>query len=333
MILPPKLVKGDAIGVFSPSSPATATAEKRFERAKKLVEERGYRIVEGKLTGKQDFYRSGSVKERADEFNQLVADKDVKCIMSSIGGMNSNSILPYIDYKALAENPKIIVGYSDVTALLLGIYAKTGLITYYGPALVAALGEFPPFSNKTFDYFENIVSGNEKTPYTLPTPSEWTDAFVDWNLQDKAKNSTANHLATVCEGICQGRLIGGNLNTMSGIWGSEYMPMIKEGDVLFIEDSLKDIATIERSFSHLKLCGVFDKIGGLILGKHECFDDLKTGRTQIDVLKEIIGKVNFPVLSEFDCCHTHPMLTLPIGISARLDSVNQTLTLTCPFIG
>ena len=120
---------------------------------------------------------------------------------------------------------------------------------------------------------------------------------------------------------------------MSGIWGSEYMPLIKEGDILYIEDSLKDIATIERSFSHLKLCGVFDKIGGLILGKHECFDDLKTSRTQIDVLKEIIGKVDFPILSEFDCCHTHPMLTLPIGISARLDSVNQTLTLTCPFIG
>ena len=105
---------------------------------KYYLEQKGFKVVEGKLTGKRDFYRSGSIKERADELNSLIHTKDVKCIMVAIGGMNSNSILAYIDYEELKKNPKIIVGYSDVTALLLGIYAKTGLVTYYGPAMVAS---------------------------------------------------------------------------------------------------------------------------------------------------------------------------------------------------
>lgn len=96
-----------------------------------------------KLTGKQDFYRSGSIKELVEELNEFIKNPEVKCIMSAIGGMNSNSLLPYIDYEALRKNPKIIIGYSDVTAILLAIYAKTGITTYYGPAVVASFGEFP----------------------------------------------------------------------------------------------------------------------------------------------------------------------------------------------
>lgn len=130
------LKKGDGIAVFSPSSPATVTAEGRYRRGKQYLEQKGFSIIEGALTGKRDCYRSGSIKERAAELNELILNPKVKCIMAAIGGMNSNSILPYIDYEALKANPKIIIGYSDVTALLLGIYAKTGMVTYYGPAMV-----------------------------------------------------------------------------------------------------------------------------------------------------------------------------------------------------
>ena len=105
------------------------------------------------------------------------------------------------------------------------------------------------------------------------------------------------------------------------------MPEIREGDLLLIEDSLKDASDAERSFSLLKLSGVFDRIGGLILGKHELFDDCGTGRMPYDILMEVMGPVDFPVLAQFDCCHTHPMLTLPLGVPARLDADGQTLTL------
>lgn len=322
-MIPKKLVLGDAIAVFSPSSPATATTPTRYLRGKQYLESKGFRLYEGNLTGKQDYYRSGSIKERANEFNELVANKQVKCIMAAIGGMNSNSLLPYIDYQALIENPKIVIGYSDVTALLLGIYEKTNITTYYGPAVVASFGEFPPFVDETYEYFENILIKSVKVPYKLPVPEYWTDEFIDWETQDRSKSKYPNELITINGGKSTGRLIGGNLDTMLGIWGTEYMPKIKEGDILLIEDSLKDASTIERSFSLLKLSGVFNKINGLILGKHELFDDCKSGRKPYEILQEVMGNINFPVLAEFDCCHTHPMLTLPIGCQVELDATNK----------
>lgn len=215
-------------------------------------------------------------------------------IMSTIGRMNSNSILPYIDYDAFKANPKIIIGYSDVSAILLAIYAQTGISTYYGPALVASLGELPPFVDETYQYLEDIIMKDMIFPYIYETPIYWTDEKIDWESQRRPKKERANQLVTVYDGTVQGRLIGGNLNTIQGIWGSEYMPEIKEGDILFIEDSLKDIATIERSFSFLNVNGIFDKISGIILGKHELFDDLKTGRKPYEVLLEVLDQRKIP---------------------------------------
>lgn len=322
-----KLNKGDAIAMFSPSSPASYTAKERYNRGRNYLKEKGFRLIEGDLTGKNDFYRSGSIQERADELNALIRNPEVKCIMSAIGGSNSNSILPYIDYDAFRNNPKIIIGYSDVTAILLGIYAKTGITTFYGPALVASFGEFPPYTDDTYKYFSDIFCNDIHFPYTYPTPEYWTDEFINWSTQDRAKTGIENELITINDGKVIGRMIGGNLNTMTGFWGSEYMPEIKEGDILIIEDSLKDIATVERNFSFLKVNGVFDKVAGIILGKHELFKDLGTGRKPYEVLVEVMVETDIPILAEVDCCHTHPMLTMPIGAQIELDATNKKVTL------
>lgn len=322
-----KLKKGDSIGIFSPSTPITVFTPKRFKRGITYLENKGFKIVEGNLTGKSDFYRSGSIKERAEELNSLIRDSDVACIMSTIGGMNSNSILPYIDYEAFKKNPKPIIGYSDVTAILLAVYAKTGISTYYGPALVASFGEFEPFVDMTYKYFEDILVNEIKLPHEIKNPEIWTDEYIDWENQDREKQGVHNELITVYDGKVEGRLIGGNLNTMTGIWNTEYMPEIKEGDILFIEDSLKDCADIERSFSLLKLSGVFEKVSGIILGKHELFNDCKTGRKPYEILLEVLGDKKIPFLAEFDCCHTHPMITLPIGCRVELDATNKRVSI------
>ncbi len=326
MIIPPSLQSGDKIGFFSPSSSATSWAPKRFERAKKFLKSKGYGLVSGNLTGKNDFYRSGSIQERADELNALIRDKEVRCIMSTIGGANSNSILPYLDYEALRNDPKIIIGYSDVTAILLAIYSKIGLVTFYGPALVASFGEIGHFVEATFKYFQSaVVSPMIKAP--IPNPKEWTDEFIDWEKQSSVKKGNLNELVTVNSGVVSGRLIVGNLNTISGIYGSAFMPPIEHGDILVVEDSLKNPAVIERSFAHLKLNGIFDTIGGLVLGKHEKFDDLGTKRKPYEILQEVMGEISIPVLAEYDCAHTHPMTTLPIGVKATLDATKQSITL------
>ena len=239
--------------------------------------------MDGSLYGKQDYYRSGSIKERADEFNQLLYREDVQVLMAAIGGNNTNAILPYIDYEYLKQHPKIIIGYSDTTALLLGIYAKTGLVTFYGPALASSFGELPPFVDMTFDYFRAMILEGVTVPYEYPMPSVWTDEFINWGTQDRGKTACPNDWVSAILGVCRGRLIGGNLNTMEGFFGTAYMPEIREGDILFIEDSLRDACTIERTFSLLKLAGVLDKIGGILLGKHEKFDDNGTGRKPWDI--------------------------------------------------
>jgi len=326
LLLPANLKKGDQIGFFSPSSAATHWAPKRFARAKKFLQEKGFELVAGNLTGQNDFYRSGSIQERAAELNELIRNPSVRCIMSVIGGANSNSILPYIDYKALEKDPKIMIGYSDMTAILLAIYSQVNLVTFYGPALVASFGEMGQLVAKTFQYFSDILI-NPKVPMKVSNPAFWTDEKIDWETQSRTKEVQKNELITLQSGKATGRLIVGNLNTILGIYGSPYMPAIREGDLLVIEDAMKNPAIIERSFAHLKINGIFDKIGGLILGKHEKFDDLKTGRKPYEIMQEVMGEKNIPILAEYDSCHTHPMITLPIGVRAELDSDAQTLTI------
>lgn len=327
MKLAQRLAPGDTIAVCSPSSPATVTAQKRYLRGKKYLEEKGYRVMEGALTGKQDHYRSGSIAARVAELNALIQNPEVKCIMAAIGGMNANALLPYVDYKTLRENPKIIVGYSDFTALLLGIYAQTGIPTFYGPAVVASFGELPPYVDQTFAYFADVAAQAMRLPHRLEKPECWTEEFINWDTQDRAKTPVENSWLTLHGGKAQGRLIGGNLNTMGGIWGSPYMPEILPGDILLLEDSLKDAATVERSFAFLGINGVFDKIGGLILGKHELFDDCGTGRKPHEILLEVMGQPKVPVLAGFDCCHTHPMFTMPLGCKVELDADAQTVSI------
>jgi muramoyltetrapeptide carboxypeptidase len=331
-LFPPRLKRGECIGFFSPSSAATAWAPTRFARAREYLEGQGFVLKAGSLTGQQESWRSGSIAARADELNALIRDPQVRAIMSVIGGSNSNSLLPHLDYEALRRDPKIIVGYSDVTALLLGIQAKTGLVTFYGPALVASFGEWPPLVDETLAAFLGICAGEDcPLPYLLPTPTHWSEERLDWEQQTRAKLRQENRLISLGTGRVRGRLIGGNLNTLAGIWGSPYMPAIEQGDILLLEDSLKSAETVERSFAHLKLCGVFERIGGLILGKHELFDSQGSGKRPLDILLEVIGEPSFPILAEFDCAHTHPMLTLPLGIQAELDLDRQQLRLLEPW--
>lgn len=327
MIYPKALKIGDKIGYFSPSSPATAFAPTRFERAKSYLESKGFELVQGSLTGCSDGYRSGSIRARAEELNQLIRDPSVRCIMSTIGGNNSNSLLPYIDYEALKRDPKIIIGYSDVTALLLAIFAQTGLVTFYGPALVASFGEFPPLVDETFHSFFDILSSTDDS-HNYAMPRQWTDIKFDWETQDSAKPTYPNEWQFLGDGKAVGRIIGGNLNTMAGIWGSQYMPNIQAGDILLIEDSLKGIETVERSFAHLRVCGVFDEVGAIVLGKHELFDDKGSDRTPLDVLLEVLNGKHVPILNGFDSCHTHPMLVTPLGVNAEIDFDNQTVSLS-----
>lgn len=308
------------IGIYSPSSPATVTALERYERAKTFLEEKHFQIVTGSLTGKSDYYRSGSPKERAEELNALLRNPNVDMIMSTIGGTNANSMLPYIDYETFRQHPKIVVGYSDATVILLALYAKTGISTFYGPALVPSFGEFEPLVNDTFKFFEHYFLKPQALPYEIPMPPYWSDEPVNWLEKTVDKQLKKNEWLAIQQGVAEGRLIGGNANAMYGFIGTPYFPEVLEGDILLVEDCLKNAAVVEKNFAMLKLHGVFNKVSGIILGKHECYDDLGTGRQPYDILLEQLDGIEIPILAEVDICHTHPMHPIAIGKRVKLDA-------------
>lgn len=328
-----RLKKGDAIGIFTPSSPETVTAKQRFERAKSFLEEKGFEIVEGNLTGKVDGYRSGTPKERAEELNELLRNPNIQMIMSTIGGTNSNSMLPYIDYEVFKQNPKLVVGYSDATAILLALYAKTGITTYYGPALIPSFGEFEPLVNDTYRYFEDYFMNESDLPYEIPMSTFWSDEPVNWLEKTTEKKLYKNEWITGHSGVAEGRLMGGNVNAMYGFIGSSYFPEIKKGDILLLEDCMKTASVVEKNFAMLKVHGIFDKVAGILLGKHEQYDDLGTGKQPLDLLLEQLEGQEIPVLAGFDTCHTHPMHPLAIGKTVKLDADGKKVFCTEDWVG
>lgn len=158
-------------------------------------------------------------------------------------------------------------------------------------------------------------------------PPIWRGDILNSDNKTKEEIENSNEWVTVSTGKVKGRLIGGNFNTITGIWGSIYMPEILEGDILLLEDGSKNASITERSFSLLKLNGVFDKVKGIILGKHNSYDDEGSKRKPYEILLEVLGDTNIPILSEFDCSHTSPLLTLPIGVEIELDATNKNVSI------
>ncbi|WP_349409899.1 S66 peptidase family protein [Pseudalkalibacillus sp. SCS-8] len=327
MLKAKKLSIGDKIGVITPSTPAPVNFQERYRRGLNQLEKMGFEVIEGRCSNRSQSYRSASIKERVNEINDFIHNDEIKAIISTMGGMNSNSLLPYLDYEHLKKNPKIIMGYSDVTAILLAIYEKTGLTTFYGPAIVPSFGEYPSMFPKGMEYFHDVMCLTKKAPYQLDVPGYWTDEMLDWKTQNREKEMYINEgWTSITSGKAKGRLIGGNLNTMSGFMSSEYFPSKLEGAILFIEDSFKNMATQERLFSMLKVAGVFDQIAGLIVGKHEQFDDQNAPFNHDELLIEVIGDCQFPILTNVDVGHTFPAHVFPIGVEVELDATNKQIT-------
>lgn len=313
------------IGFFSSSTPITQISPIRFARAREFLETKGVTLVAGNLTGRSDYYRAGSIKERAEEINQLIHDDSIDVLMATIGGLNTNALLPLIDFEYLESHPKTVVGYSDTTALLLAITVKApSCRVLYGPALVASFGEFSPIVDQTWSNFEKILNG--KGTVEIQAPKIWTDEAINWNEFEHEKVMQTNKWGYIGKTILSGQIMGGNLDTMSGIIGSEYFPKFNRNQLLFIEDAEKDASIVEKNFSMLNNAGIFHQVKGIILGKHAVYDDLQTNRQPIDILREVLGNNPIPIIYDYDSCHTVPMITTPLGSEATFNADNMTVS-------
>ena len=317
---------GSVIGVFSPSWNVIHEAPEAAARAEAFIRSQGLRVKRGSLWGKADAYRTGTPRERAGEFNALLRDPTVDILMASVGGQVTNGALPYIDYDFFAENPKPVVGMSDVTVLLLALYAKTNKPVYYGPNFVTSFARLSPYREIAFNSLCDVLCFEDSYEYAFP--ATYSDALIKWWEPMEAEElQLPNKLITVNGGKARGRLIGGNLHALAYLWGTPYMPSVRPGDILFFEDTEVWAGDLEEDLAKLMLCGAFDEIGGLIIGKCRKYRDGGTGKSFPAFIHDYIGKTDIPILAECDFSHCAPMLTIPIGLTAELDADAQTLRL------
>ncbi|WP_291515957.1 S66 peptidase family protein [Bdellovibrio sp. ArHS] len=322
---PKPLKVGDTIGVFTPSSPGYSWNEGLFVNGIKNLERVGFKVKLGSLTHarKSQGYRSGTPEERAQEFMSLIEDPEVQGLVSTIGGNNSSSLIPFLDFEKIREHRKVICGFSDVTSLHLAIMKFSGLRTVYGPSVMCWFGEWPDGVPESTQWFLDAVTLPNKGFRKINPPQRWSNHKRDWsngdwkNLPRHWQNNEG--WKVLHPGVASGEILALNLNTLMSAAGTPYWPDFQD-KILLIEDMDAPLSRTERHLQQLKFIGVFEKIKGLIIGKPEFYNQEGASFTYEDLFKEILGPRPYPVISNFDCSHTVPMISItqlsPVEISA-----------------
>ncbi|RIK61580.1 LD-carboxypeptidase, partial [candidate division KSB1 bacterium] len=279
IIKPPRLRKGDVIGVIAPASPMKPEL---LEKGVQYLESLGYRIKLGRYVQREHGYLAGTDAERARDLNSMFRDKRVNAIICVRGGYGTPRLLPMIDYAAIRKHPKIFVGYSDITALQLAILRRTGLLTFSGPMVAADMGRgIDPFSEAQF--------------WSMITEPE---AYGDLQPQQEKE------FAGITNGKISGRLIGGCLSLVATVAGSSFMPSLKNS-ILFLEEIGEDIYRIDRYLVHLREMGLLRQIGGFVLGQMvDCGSSSGTPSLSLeDLMRDFIRPLRVPALMNLEYGH------------------------------
>jgi muramoyltetrapeptide carboxypeptidase len=317
---------GDTLGIFTPSSPAYRDCEELFQNGIRNIERLGFKTKLGTLTARRasQGYRSGTPQDRAKEFMDLMTDPQVHGLISTIGGNNSNSMIPFLDFDVIRSNPKVVCGYSDVTSLHLAILKFSGLRTFYGPAAMTWFGDWPDGVSESTRSFLTAVTESDIGLRSLKPFPRWSNHRRSWETgawKTIAREWKPNAgWLTLNKGEARAPLIAANLSTLIAAAGTKYFPDLA-GRILLVESMSAGFAAEERNFRQLHLIGVFDRLAGLLIGKPEWPDSMGAPFSHNDLIMEIIGNRPYPIISEFDCSHTLPMLTLaqmsPVHVVAR----------------
>ena len=310
-----QLNKGDEIRVIAPARSMKLLGADCIEIANKRFEEMGLKLTFGKHVMEADETMSSSIEARIEDLHEAFADKNVKAIFTVIGGFNSNQLLSYIDYELIKNNPKILCGFSDITALTNAVYAKTGVTMYSGPHY-SSFGMKKGFEY-TLEYAKKMFL--EDGEIEIKSSEEWSND--PWFMEQENRNFIKNEgMFIINEGKAEGKIIGGNLCTFNLLQGTEYMPDLTDS-ILFIEDDgMADkmfYVEFDRNLQSLIHQKNFDKVKGIVIGRAEQNCEM----TKEKWIKLIKGKTelnNIPVIAGADFGHTTPIFTFPIGGNAKL---------------
>jgi muramoyltetrapeptide carboxypeptidase len=307
VIKPKRLTAGDTVAVIAPAS---GLSPESFDKALQNLESLGLKPKVGKAARGIKGFLSATDKERLDDLHQAFADSTVSAVWCVRGGYGAARLLPAIDYNLIRKNPKILIGYSDITSLHLAISQTTGLVTFHGPVAASELSDY------TKNHVTNVLM-NPSAPYKIEL-SEF----------NKASESNLFKTETITAGKARGRLIGGNLSLLSALAGTPYALNNMKGRILFIEDVGEQPYRIDRMLTQLRQSLDLRALAGIALGIFEdCNPRTKDTQTLSDVVKDRLGDLGIPVMYGLSFGHIRDQFTIPVGIEAELDTERATLTL------
>ncbi|CAH1058946.1 S66 family peptidase [Paenibacillus pseudetheri] len=309
---PNKLKPGDELRIISPARSLSLIAAEQRKIAKEQLQKLGFRISFSVNSFEKDDFVSSSIESRVEDLHEAFLDPNVKGILTTIGGFNSNQLLRFIDYSIIAGHPKRLCGYSDITALSNAIYAKTGLVTYSGPhfSSFAMLHD----NEYTTEYFRKLMMDNKEI--VVKPSKHWSDD--EWYRDQENRVFIRNEGPFIInDGEAKGTIIGGNLCTLNLLQGTEYMPSLKNS-ILFLEDDYESSpATFDRDLQSLIHQPDFQHVKGLVIGRFQQGSRMtKNLLIKIITSKEELSDI--PVIADVDFGHTSPMITFPVGGQASL---------------
>ena len=263
-------------------------------------------------------------RARADELNAFIRDPDVRAVVATLGGYTTNGVLDLLDWDAFRADPIVVLGYSDLTALLLAVVAQGECVAHHGPTLLPELAEFPKPLDYTRDHLVRAVTDPQPMGLLEP-PTARTEEFLPWDEADDRprRAQPADGWYPLVKGEAVGPLLGGNLDTLGVLVGTPYLPSF-EGAVFLWETANDSLPLVERALTHLESSGALDGIVGMVVGR--AFRAGTEGEAGLrDFVLRRFERAGIPVLAGVDVGHGDPMLTLPLGAEVRLDATHATL--------
>jgi muramoyltetrapeptide carboxypeptidase len=302
LIRPPRLQPNSRVALIAPAGPLLERDD--LTRAEELCRALGYRPVLGQNAYSKYGYLAGTDDQRVEDLNWALTSRDVDAVWCIRGGFGMTRILDRVDYAGFARHPRVVIGYSDITALLLALHRHTGVVTFHGPMARAAM---PPFSRWHFDRVLTQIGAAGQLGRIAPP----ADVLVPQK----------DRIVSLKAGTAEGRLVGGNLTLLDALIGTRHMPDL-DGAILFLEDVGEDLYSVDRMLAHLRMAGALEDLAGVAVGRFTDMDRSSgDGALGFDeVLATYLEPLGVPVVYGFPIGHIDDQWTVPIGVKARLDA-------------
>lgn len=333
MTRPSALRSGSTIGVAAPSWCGPAVAPHRVERGRAFLESLGFRVVFAPHLFDRRGWTAGTPEQRAQDLMDFFTDPRIDGIWAAIGGDHACQLLPYLDWSRIADNPKVFIGYSDVTVLNVAIWTTTGMVTFNGPSLMDEIAEYPAPPEYAVRWVQRVLT--EPSPPGIVHPAAaWTDEWRDWGTKaDLTRGRTyqpSEGWTWLRSGVAEGTLVGGCLQSLQHLRGTPYFPRREQWrDAIFfweIGEEKSSPEWVDGVLQDYENMGVLRQVGGMLVGRPYGYSAEDRALLR-QVILERTRRYTFPIVTDMDFGHTAPQMTLPLGCRARMDADGRTFSI------